>query len=245
MLSVLKQHPFKIKAFFESSLVLTYAVPIPELEKLIPNCLTLDTFEDKWAFIAVAIVKTKNLRPSGFYEKLGNDFILTGYRIFVKYVTNQGKRLRGLYILKSETDKKKMEILGSIFTQYNYTTTDIKFVTHGSRIEVQSNKSGLKITADEIGMPDLPQYSPFNSWKEARRFSGPLPFTFSFNPATKAVLIIEGVREKWVPKPVKIIEETSQYIDRLGLKGIVLANAFIIKGVPYSWEKGKTEIWNG
>ncbi|HMG83843.1 MAG TPA: hypothetical protein VK559_12455, partial [Ferruginibacter sp.] len=62
MLSFLKNHPFAVEAFFESSTVLTFAIPKEELEHLIPPCLTLDTFNDKWAFIAVAMVQTKGLR---------------------------------------------------------------------------------------------------------------------------------------------------------------------------------------
>mgnify|MGYP003497522576 FL=1 len=100
----LKNHPFAVETFFKSSLVLTYAVPKEELKNLIPECLQLDTFNDQWAFVAVAMVDTKNLRPKGFPRFMGNDVILTGYRIFVRYIDNAGKRLRGLYILKSETN---------------------------------------------------------------------------------------------------------------------------------------------
>ncbi len=104
----LKNHPFAVQAYFEHSIVLSFAVPKEELEPLIPACLELDTFQDKWAFVTLAMVQTKSLRPKGFPKILGNDFFLLGYRIFVKYQTNKGKRLRGLYILKSETDSKKM-----------------------------------------------------------------------------------------------------------------------------------------
>ncbi len=57
MLASLKNHPFAVEAIFESSLVLTFAVPKAQLENLIPECLSLDTFQDKWAFVAVAMVK--------------------------------------------------------------------------------------------------------------------------------------------------------------------------------------------
>jgi uncharacterized protein YqjF (DUF2071 family) len=126
MFRFLKNHPFAVEAFFESSLVLTFAVPKQQLQNLIPECLTLDSYQNTWAFIAVAMVQTKSLRPKGLPACMGNDFFLIGYRIFVRYTTNSGTRLRGLYIVKSETDKKKMEYLGNLFTQYNYTTTDIR-----------------------------------------------------------------------------------------------------------------------
>ena len=40
----------------------------------IPPCLELDTLNNQWAFIAVAMVQTKALRPKGFPKMLGNDF---------------------------------------------------------------------------------------------------------------------------------------------------------------------------
>ena len=120
MLPFLKNHPFAVEAFFESSLVLTFAIPKGELQSFIPECLQLETFKDKWAFIAVAMVQTKNLRPKGSPKFMGNDFFLIGYRVFVNFTNVKGKKYRGLYILKSETDKKKMEFLGNMFTHYNY-----------------------------------------------------------------------------------------------------------------------------
>lgn len=241
MLSTLKNHPFAVEAFFESSLVLTFAVPKEELETLIPKCLELDTFDDKWAFVAVAMVQTKNLRPKGFPNFLGNDFFLIGYRIFVRYTTSQGKRLRGLYILKSETDKKKMAFMGNIFTHYNYTTTDIKIDEN----EISSEQSKFKIKFDSKETEaELPINSPFLNWKEARRFAGPLPFTFTYNEKTKAVLIIEGVRQNWKPSPIKIEHYDIDFLSRLDLKNPILANAFIISNIPYYWKKGKIDSWN-
>ena len=125
-MSWLKNHPFAVEAFFEKSTVLTYAFRKEDLEGLLPASLTLDLFQNKWAFVAIAMVQTKGLRPKGFPAFMGNDFYLIGYRIFVQYTDSRGKRLRGLYILKSETNRKKMEMLGNIFTHYNYTTTDVQ-----------------------------------------------------------------------------------------------------------------------
>lgn len=245
MFSFLKDHPFAVEAFFESSLVFTFAIPKEQIQHLIPECLELDTFNDKWAFIAVAMVQTKALRPKGFPKVLGNDFFLIGYRVFVRFTNNAGKNLRGLYILKSETDKKKMEFLGNIFTHYNYTTTDINQHIQNETTEINSRKSGLKILIDNSDNENisLPTGSPFADWKEARRFSGPLPFTFTYNQTDKEVLIIEGVRENWKPTPVKVIDYNFSFIDKMKLTDARLANAFIIKNIPYHWKKGKIEQW--
>jgi Uncharacterized conserved protein (COG2071) len=244
MLSFLKNHPFAVEAFFESSLVLTFAVPKEDLQKLIPECLELDTFQDRWAFVAVAMVQTTGLRPKGFPKFTGNDFFLIGYRIFVRYTNSVGKRLRGLYIIKSETNKMKMEFLGNIFTHYNYTTTDILETKKENTTEIKSTKSKFNIVIENKEEDiALPKDSPFADWKEARRFAGPLPFTFTYNAVKKEVLIIEGVREDWIPKPVSVLDYNISFIKSLNLSKAILANAFIIKNIPYYWKKGKIEAW--
>ncbi len=240
----LKNHPFAVEAFFESSLVLTFAVPKEQLQDFIPECLVLDTFEDKWAFIAVAMVQTTGLRPKGFPKFLGNNFFLIGYRIFVRYTNNAGKRLRGLYILKSETNKWKMQLLGNIFTRYKYTTTDINQSTEGNLQAISSKKSNFNIVTEQTASPvQIPEGSPFTGWKDARKFAGPLPHTFSYNKENGKVLIILGLRQNWKPEPVKVKSYEFEFLDKLNLQNVVLANAFEIKNIPYSWQKGKIEQW--
>lgn len=245
MLSFLKNHPFSVEAFFKSSLVLTFAIPKEQIQHLIPECLELDIFNGKWAFIAVAMVQTRDLRPKGFPKLFGSDFFLIGYRVFVRFKNNAGKNLRGLYILKSETDKKKMQFFGNIFTRYNYTTTDITQVKQANTLEIISKNSGFKVVIENPQKENifLPDESPFSNWKEARRFAGPLPFTFTYTPADKKVLIIEGVRENWIPAPLKVLSYSFSFLDSMKMNEIKLANAFIIESVPYYWKKGKIEQW--
>lgn len=243
-MELLKNHSFPVAAHFDRSTVLTFAVPKDQLEPFIPECLSLDTFQDQWAFIAVAMVQTRELRPKGMPKFLGNSFFLVGYRIFVKYTTSYGKRLRGLYILKSETNKKRMQFLGNIFTHYNYTTTDIQCSERDSVRTISSNTSNFHIDIDlKTEAPSLPSDSPFSEWKEARRYAGPLPFTFTYDTADKSVLIIEGVRSNWKPQPIQVTDYKFDFLDGLQLKNVILANAFEITDVPYYWKKGKKDKW--
>lgn len=195
-------------------------------------------------FYAVAMVQTKELRPKGFPKFIGNSFFLIGYRVFVRYTNNTGKKLRGLYILKSETNKKKMEFLGNIFTHYNYSTTDISEVNKIDFKVIKSIKSEftLKINTTEKEI-NLPENSPFENWKEARRFAGPLPFTFTYNEEKREVLIIEGVRQNWKPQPIEIGYYNFSFINKFNFQNSVLANAFVIENIPYYWKKGKIEKW--
>lgn len=244
MINFLKNHPFAVQTHFESSLVLTFAVPKEQLQNLIPECLELDTFQDKWAFIAIAMVQTKGLRPKGFPSFMGNDFFLIGYRIFVRYTNNAGKRLRGLYIIKSQTDKKKMEFFGNIFTHYNYTTTDIEQTRSENFKTIRSEQSKFEVTIEETNDEiKIPENSPFTDWKDARKFAGPLPHTFTVNTKDNTILTILGIRQNWKPKAVKVECYHFDFLNKLDLQNMVLANAFEIKNIPYFWEKGKIEKW--
>jgi len=240
MPNLLQFHPFAVSAYFVSSTILTFSVPKEELEQLVPKPLTLDLHEDKWAFLTVAMVDTKDLKPKGFPKIFGNNFFLIGYRIFVRYKTSKGKNLRGLYIIKSETNKKSMEFFGNLFTRYNYTTTDILQMEKDDVVKINSSKSNFNLAYNKSPEDNisLPENSVFASWKEARRFAGPLPFTFEVDAERKEVLIIEGSRQNWEPRPIQVVSFDFKFINNLNLKNIQLSNAFEITDIPYYWKKG-------
>lgn len=243
--SLLKNHPFAVSANFISSTILTFAVSKNELFPLVPAPLSLDLFEDKWAFLTIAMVDTKYLRPKGFPKFLGNNFFLIGYRIFVRYKTSEGKNLRGLFILKSETNRKRMELLGNVFTKYAYTTTDILCKSSRNYAEISSKRSKFNLSYKRIEdepIP-LPEGSVFPSWKEARRFAGPLPFTFNVDTKEHKVLIVEGVREDWKPQPIEVLFQSFDFLKQFHFKNIFLSNAFEIRNIPYAWKKGRIDRW--
>ena len=244
MLSLLKKHPFAIEAFFESSIVLTFAFPKEQLADLIPECLELDTFQEKWGFVAVAMVQTKGMRPKGFPRFLGRDFFLMGYRIFVRYTTSSGQRLRGLYIIKSDTDSRLMKTAGNLFTDYKYAFIDTMISKKESRVMVEAPQTGFAVSVEKRQEEiDLPSGSPFSDWKEARRFAGPMPFTFTYKEKAKEVLMIEGVRSHWKPRPIKVSAYTIPFLQSFGAEHAALANAFIVEDIPYFWKKAKTDPW--
>lgn len=239
----LGQHPFPVTARFEKSLVLSYAIDRDLLSLTIPPCLELDLHESRHAFVALALVQTRELRPSGFPKFLGKNFTLIGYRVFVRYRGADGRRLRGLYILGSETDRAIMRLLGGFFTTYRYDTAAIEWHSTAETESIRSS-TGLRIEArrsDESA--PLPTTSPFTDWRQARLFSGPLPFTFSWNQARREVVIVEGVRSQWKPRPMGILEEEVPFFSRLDPGPMRLANAFLVENVDYTWRRGRVEVW--
>jgi hypothetical protein len=233
----LRRHPFSVSAHFRHSLVLAYALPVSVLEPLLPPTLEPDRHGDL-GFAAAAFVQTEHMRPSFLPPALGLDFFLGGYRIFVR-VTRRPS-LRGLYIIRSDTDRRLLAIFGNALTSYRYRTVDARCRCEHGRLEIEV-RPGVHISADLKGRPaPLPPGSPFASLAEARRFAGPLPYTFHHEPKTGLLLSVRGVRSAWNPEPVSVeVHELAFFTaERFGVEP-TLANAFYVGGLDYRWERGR------
>ncbi len=240
----LKRHPFPVLARFERVVAVSFAFPESSLSTLVPEGLELDVYEGL-GFVTAALVWTRHLRPAGFPEFMGQDFFLAGYRIFTRLRDDSGRRLRGLRILRSETDKHRMVLSGNLVTSYNYRHVKLMIEKSGPETRVLTSLADgsptldLTFDADTENVP-LPAGSPFPDWRTARRFAGPMPFTF--NPeADGSFVVIEGSREEWVPRPIVVKNWHVSLFDELPLCKVkpILANAFIVENVAYRWSSGR------
>jgi Uncharacterized conserved protein (COG2071) len=241
---LLQRHPFPVVANFERVVALSFAFPEVGLAPLVPRGLRLDSHEG-FGFVTIALVWTKDLRPKGFPQVMGNDFFLAGYRIFTRLLTKEGRRLRGLKILRSETDKSRMVALGNLMTGYNYRQVKSTLEVDGSTARVMTHSlDGIRSLNLEIelnpGEISPPAGSPFADWKTARRFSGPMPFTFS--PQNNgSFVVIEGSRNGWIPRPVLVKNWSARIFDEAPFSAYtpILANAFAVENISYEWQKGR------
>lgn len=247
MLKRLQSHPFAVEAYFRRSLVLTYAVPKSALADFVDPGLELDTY-DEWGFLAIAMVQTEGLRPRGFPTWLGRDFFLSGYRIFTRFHRPGQSTLRGLRILRSDTDRAMMARLGNLFTKYHYRLAQVSVSASPESLAVSvrtpQSEADLELEADLTSIPAaLPPGSPFRSLEDARKFAGPLPFTFSYDASRQRMVVIKGVRTEWNPQPVRVEVRRATFLEspRFSQVDVRLANAFYLEGVPYTWMPGVLE----
>jgi hypothetical protein len=243
MLHLLKRHPFPVQAFFRQSLVLTYAFPCDLLRPLLPPGLALDTYGG-FGFLAIALVQTERLRPSFLPAALGRNFFLSGYRIFARLSGKTGS-LRGLRILRSDTNHRWMVTAGNLLTHYHYRLCQAELRMRPGEIEwnIRTPRQDADLhviahTRDEPALP--PAGSPFLNFNAARRFAGPLPYTFDYEAQTHSIIRIQGVRQEWHPRPVRVevLQNTFLQQPPFCLVTPILANAFHVHDVPYRWERG-------
>jgi hypothetical protein len=244
MLHLLNRHQIPISAFFRHSLVLTYAFPPELLQPLLPAALVLDTWRG-FAFLAIALVETENLRPSILPAALGRDFFLSGYRIFTRLASGSQSK-RGLMILRSDTNHAWMVRSGNLLTHYNYRLCeaqleDTREELHWT-VRTPLAEADLEVRAClASGGASLPADSPFQTFSEARRFAGPLPYTFDYERETNSIIGICAVRQDWNPAPVTVNVLRNTFFDREPFCRAqpLLANAFHVQNVPYQWQRGR------
>lgn len=239
----LRRHPFPIVAWFERVVAVSFAFPEDTLRPLVPAGLEIDTYKG-FGFVTVAMVWTKNLRPAGFPAFLGQDFFLAGYRIFTR-LSEGTRRLRGLKILRSETDRRRMVWLGNLMTHYRYRYVNARIQETDGEMRVETSLADgtqtLDLTfASADDAAPLPEGSPFGDWHTARLFAGPMPFTFSAEDEDTFV-VIEGSRQDWVPHPVSVKPWRVGLFDEPPFCETkpILANAFAVNGVSYRWKRGR------
>lgn len=255
MRHVLQRHSFSVKAHFRNVLVLTYALPKEVLAAQLPPGLVVDSLESNrgdLGFVAIAMVQTDHLRPAVLPRWTGQNFFLTGYRIFAKYKTRSGRTLRGLRILRSDADRRHMIVMGNLLTHYNYHLADIRCIERPNELEINVSTpdtlGDLHVTADLQSMPaSLPKGSPFGDEHAAQRFAGPLPYTFDYEPQTHSMVMIKGVRQHWSPRLIDVNVHVNRFFESDAFAGVepIFASAFHTRDIDYQWLRGTREKLDG
>jgi hypothetical protein len=138
---------------------------------------------------------------------------------------------------------------GNLLTHYNY---------HRCHAVVDESAERLRVavtTPDSIGSLDvsadlmnatLPAGSPFSTVREARRFAGPLPFTFDYERESNAIIAIRATRTAWRPALVAADVRRIAFFDQPIFDGCtpILAAAFHVKDIDYRWERGVRHALN-
>lgn len=231
-------HRLPVRAHFDWALAVTFHAPAERLATLCAPGLELDVWRGS-GFLAAAFVATRRLRPAPLPAFLGASFVLAGYRLFTRFRSPAGRTYRGLQILGSETDRRLMVLGGRLLTHYGYRRAATRVERNGASFAVATS-SGARVRVD-LDRPELPAGSVFPTWREARRYAGPMPWTFASEDGGRTVVRVEGVRTHWEPRQVAVDEATVPFLERLLGAPPAPAAAFLVEDVDYRWRAGIRE----
>ena len=180
---------------------------------------------------------------------LGQDFVLTGYRIFAKFRTPGGRTLRGLRILRSDADRcadgRRRQPARRITTTASATRPSRRRGRQARHRRSARPRGDADVDVDRRSHRATRNFrprSPFRTLHDARRFAGPLPFTFDYEPQTHSIIAIKGVRENWSPRLVKVDVRAAHRSSTTPKDSAactpILASAFYVHDIPYRWQRG-------
>jgi hypothetical protein len=238
--------PFPVKAWFDFFVVLFFSIDKNEAAKRIPFPLQLDLHNEK-ALLAVAAVQTKNFRPAFLPSFMGRNFNLVGYRFLTTYERQNGDTIRGLKIIRSQTNQSLMKFWGDRFTQYKFEYNPLEFNLGENEVRLTGEGINIELRkhADPQSTP-LPAGSCFADWKYARKYAGPLLYTFETNETTKTISITEGTRKNWQPKPIETVRCEIDFLRSPEISSLnpVLSAAYMVQNIPYDWKKAVIENYS-
>jgi hypothetical protein len=139
-----------------------------------------------------------------------------------------------------------MAYAGNLLTHYNYRLCKADLRTTSEElhwtVSTPRSEADIEVVARLTDEPKTPPNgSPFNTLAEARRFAGPLPYTFDYEEATGSIIGIHAIRQQWEPRPVAVEVRRNTFLEQEPFLRAhpVLANAFYVHDVPYRWERGR------
>lgn len=242
----LRRHPVPIETHFKHSLVVTWAFAPADLEQFLVPGLELDTYTNSegetFAFAAVAMVDLDQLRLAGAPRVLSTAHVMTGYRVFCTMRTPGGKTMRGLRILASQTSNLPSSLGANLTTRYHYSTVKAQvrnaYDVLNFTITSRDGDADLDVNA-HLNDQRLPPDTPFDNAHDARRFAGPLPYTFSPDP--DGIVVVKSDRTDWYPTPVAVQIARASFFERGPFAGVPkrLANAFHLADLDYGWRRGE------
>ncbi len=229
--------PFPVKAWFDCFILLIYAVDKEKAEALLPYPLQHDSHKGK-AIMAAAFVKTRKFRPAFLPGFVGTSFSMVGYRHMASFTKEDGKSIRGLKIIESASSNALMAKSGNRITQYKFTYNPLEIKKEADRIILQGDGINIKARA-AIENAKLPPGSIFENWQYARKFAGPLLYTFELEAQKNKVVVTEGSRHGWTPKPLEIDKASLDFFEKSPYAEMnpILSAAYIVENIPYRWEK--------
>lgn len=238
----MKPLPFNVVTEFKAFALLLYSVDLVSAKKLIEDPFILKEHKGR-GIMATAFAKVKHLRPAFLPSFLGVNFDFAGFRFMVDYHSNsKNKDLSGLKILRSVSNNKLLSAGGKIFSQYNFSYSNLEI----NQSQISTTIKGELFDIELQHSSDkrfIQAGSLFSDYSEARKFAGPLLYTFE-RKAHK-ISIVEGSREHWQPRPAKIIAHRNDFFAELPFSKLdaIPEAAFTINDIPYSWQKAITETF--
>jgi uncharacterized protein YqjF (DUF2071 family) len=222
-MSIFKKIPVKYMGELHNVKLVNFSVDISEVESLVPAGIKARSFNGR-AMISMVNVLLKNMRPSFVPSALCFSYRHVAFRLLVEDSDLNDGENKGIYFLRSFTDKPLIVLGGKMFTDYNLESAQIKSTEN--MLELRQGDRFLTYALDETVVPARNEelYKVIGSVDRAYSVLG------------SELRMVQIMREKWPIEPVECYHFQTNFFKTAKLEGAFRVNEVI----HYQWLPPKT-----
>ncbi len=221
-----------IASTFFTNTILMYSCEPDDLQRFLCPGVNVDVVGGRGHF-AVAFVDQRSFRPRGLPRRAGRDFYMVEYLVFVTYESSDGRHMRGLYLLQSDTPSRLACVGSRIFSHYRFRKIDLKVIEAGATRRFYSAKAGIDVT--------VALDADNEAWAHYEQLSKPRSFNFRHLTRSNATLVIRGVLKGWTPRPVAVMNADIAAVTEMGVVFDGQPNAIVVDNVEYLWRNSRID----
>lgn len=198
--------------------LVNFSVDIAEAEKMVPAGIKVRNVNGR-AMISMVNVMLKSMHPSFLHCSLNFSYRHIAFRLLIDDSEFNNGQCRGIYFLRSFTNKPLIVLGGSLFTDYNLETADIKSAEN--MLELRKNDQFLTYALDDTSVPakNTELYNTIGSIDRAYSVLG------------NELRMVQIQREKWPLEPVECYHFQTSFFTTARFEGAFKVNEVI----HYQW----------
>ena len=192
--------PFAANTIWEEAICVNVRVRPDALRPLVPAQFELDLF-DGWAWVSLTASRLKDFGAGPAPRMLRKNFYQATYRAHVTFTDFRGRRMRGCYFVRSETNSPIMSLTANLlpeFKAHRCSTYPILMARQGDHlllsVDSGDDPAGKVVLVLDTARPldRMPDNSRFTSIDHAYDFLVDFYDAFAFDPHANEVFILQN-----------------------------------------------------
>ena len=237
--------PFDANTTWAEAVCVNYRVDPAALRTLVPDVFDLDLY-DGWAFVSLTASRLKDFGVGWAPRALRMNFYQATYRAHVVYTDFRGRRQRGCYFVRSDTNSPLMSTTANLlpeFRAHRCATHPILMVRQGDHL-VLSVDSGadpagkVVLVLDTSGdIEGMPAGSCFRSREDARALIVDFYDAFAYDPREREVFFLRIERGDWRLRVATPLDHYLGFFQHgpFSPDNAELDSVFYFTDCPYRW----------
>jgi uncharacterized protein YqjF (DUF2071 family) len=237
--------PFDANTVWAEAVCVNYRLDPAALRPLVPEVFDLDLYAGR-AFVSLTASRLKDFGVGWVPAALRMNFYQATYRAHVSYTDFRGRRLRGCYFVRSETNSRLMSLTANLlpeFRAHHCRTYPILMARQGDHllfsVDSDPDPAGKVVLVLDTArpLPGMPAGSVFGSVQAAYDFLVDFYDAFSYAPDTGEVFLLQIDRGPW---HVQVVEPVDSYLGYFSdgpfpPGSAELDSVFYFRNTPYRW----------